>query len=1519
MKKILFIMFFFTSLAFSQVLTEGFEGTSGPTGGTWTLDSGTWARFEVGTPGFQWAPTTANPNSGSRAAFMVKQNGVATEDWLVTPQVLVPANGQLRFYNRLAQNANQGNMFYIMVSTTSQTDPTTFTQVAVFDEEELMDEPAAGNGGSGAYNIYNQITLPLTAYVGDNVYIAFKSTQIGGGDSWYLDDVVVDQVCITPSAITTSNITATSATISWTDTNSASSFEIEYGPVGFTPGTGTVVTATTNPYTLTGLTSISSYDFYITTLCSPTNSSEQSDVTTFNTTALPPICGGNFVDNGGASANYLSSSNQTITICPDNPNESVIVTFLSFITEEGYDALYVYNGTTATAANIISSGNGPGNVIGGQAGGFWGDLNDNLPGPFISATPGGCLTFKFRSDSSLNLAGWLANISCASCVLPTNLATSNIQMDTATLTWTDNNIPAATAWEVVVQPVNSGLPTAASIIIPATTNPFTLPAGTLTAGTSYEFYVRAVCSASSSSGWSTPKAFNTVICDPTDQCLYVFDTWDTFGDGWNGNTMSVLQNGIEVGLITGPTTADGENHIQFSVALCHDIPFTLEWNSGGNFAGEVGIEIIDPFTESVYIKNPGEGSQGTTLYSGLANCIPPPCPKPINLSFSNSTETSTILNWTEVGTASQWTVEYGPIGFAQGTGTTVTVSAPLPYTLQGLNSGTLYQFYVQADCGATDGLSTWSGPGQFATQISNDECVDAIVVIPNSNLNCNNFSSGLLSGATGSLESNNCGGNDDDDVWFEFVATATTHFITLGNIVGDQFDLDFVLYEGDQCSNLTQLLCSGATTQEVTGLTVGSTYKLRVYSGTSTTNMDTSFEVCITTPSMIVDNTTYTVEELITDVLINSPCAQVSNITFKTGTTNGANSSNGIAYFQDSSNDLPFNSGIILSTGDAMRSSGPNTSGLSDGTSAWTGDAELFSYMQGLGIDPFLNSYNNATVIEFDFVPLIDNISFNFMFASEEYGTFQCDFSDAFAFFLTDVTSGTTTNLAVLPGTTIPVSVVTIRDNTYNGGCASANEQYFDVFNGFPNDPNLATTNYNGQTVELIAQSSVTPLNTYHIKLVIADRNDTSFDSAVFLKENSFDLGNVDLGSDYLESEDNALCNGEDILIESGLNTSLYSFTWEKDGIIIPGETGPSLTVNQEGVYSVNATYIGTTCASTDSVIVDFYDTITIGQMQNLTNCESTSFALFDLTLNSQAAFNGLDTSSHSISFYENLADAEAGQNLILTPNAYTNTIADLQTIYVVISNINNGCSSLSSFTINVSSNPDFTITNDFEICNVQNQTITVTPLNFTDAEVIYSWTKDGVAIANTTNTIANVTEGVYEVTVNKNGCIATASTIVTIGEIVSPNFDMIDDLCSGSLDTLLPNASVNGVTGIWSPSVINSEIPGTTTYTFTPNNLLCFTITSLDVTVISCGIPKGISPNGDGKNDFFDLSAYNVSKLEIFNRYGTKVYSKIDYSNEWGGTTDTGKELPSGTYFYSIQFKDSEPKTGWVYINREL
>ncbi|MBP6556851.1 MAG: choice-of-anchor L domain-containing protein, partial [Flavobacterium sp.] len=440
-----------------------------------------------------------------------------------------------------------------------------------------------------------------------------------------------------------------------------------------------------------------------------------------------------------------------------------------------------------------------------------------------------------------------------------------------------------------------------------------------------------------------------------------------------------------------------------------------------------------------------------------------------------------------------------------------------------------------------------------------------------------------------------------------------------------------------------------------------------------------------------VNNTTYTVPQLVQDVLFGaggpgSSCVgTISNITWSTGSGSssgtGFGSSNGIGYFQNINPNFPLSSGVILSTGNALSAPGPNTSTLSDGNNAWLGDNDLFNYITGLGIDGGLTDYNNATVLEFDFTPLTNQMSFDFLFASEEYGTFQCFYSDSFAFFLTNITAGTApVNLALLPSTTTPISVVTIRDNANNATCSSENPTYFGTFNGGVNAASAAT-NFNGETVLMTATSAVIPNNVYHIKLVIADRNDTSYDSAVFLGGGSFDIGSADIAGtgEFTGLGDlsgtNAICGSETVTIQAG-STPIFgaTYSWTLDGDPIVGANSNVFTISDEGNYCVTVTYSGG-CEQTDCMLVEYIPSITIGTPNDLTEC----IAPFDLTENTSLILNGL---SNSVSFHNSLTDAQELAAPILTPTNYNGT--DGEVVYAALEDDTTGCIVITQFTLHI-------------------------------------------------------------------------------------------------------------------------------------------------------------------------------------------------------------------------------------------
>lgn len=425
--------------------------------------------------------------------------------------------------------------------------------------------------------------------------------------------------------------------------------------------------------------------------------------------------------------------------------------------------------------------------------------------------------------------------------------------------------------------------------------------------------------------------------------------------------------------------------------------------------------------------------------------------------------------------------------------------------------------------------------------------------------------------------------------------------------------------------------------------------------------------------AITVDTNTYTIQELVTDVLVNKSCVPVENITWRTGTNFG--SSNGIGYFDNTNPAFPLSSGVILSTGNVANAPGPNSNDLNDGNAAWSGDADLEATLLAEGIT--MNSAN-ATVLEFDFVPFSTNFNFQFLFASEEYGNFQCQFSDAFAFLLTNVATGITTNLAVVPSTTIPISVVTIRNSLYNSSCSTENPTYFGAFNGGSNAAGSAT-NFNGQTIMMNATSTtLVPNTTYHIKLVIADREDNQADSAIFLGANSFNVGQDVLGQDLTVANNTAVCNNGTHTITSGLNPAIYSFDWTFNGTPIGGDT-PDLIANQPGVYGLTYTIKSTGCAvTTDYINIEYYAPITTPDPLDLFKCNSglPNFT-FDLSFNTAI----VTIPGTQIRYHATLADAASDSNPL--PTNYTVAAGSLpDTIWMRILNTATNCFITKSFQI---------------------------------------------------------------------------------------------------------------------------------------------------------------------------------------------------------------------------------------------
>ncbi len=695
MKKITFVIFAFllSFSAFAQ-FPEGFEGTwatgSGPTG---------WAIINTGPGPVQAWQQLSNstdypPHTGNSAAFMNRENvanGTLTNDWLITPPFVVPADGQLTFWSRLTLEEDQGTIYKIFIGN-STTDISAFTELKSWTELQL-------NTDQLQYE-YKQVDIPAS-YVGQTMRLAFVM-QGDNGDRWLVDDVNVVTRCIAPTALGIVGAPGTTTTdLTWTENNGGNSWEIEVLPATSTP-TRTGVTYTgALPYTAPDLQPSTNYVYYVRSRCNAdgSNNSLWAGPYAFTTSQQPAQLnwftdfesansGFTFVNgtqtnkwaigtatynssshalyisaDGGATNFYTNSSASVVhayrdVFIPEGAGEVIFNYDWKSLGESGADYLRVWStpqsytpvaGAQTTAVNTNYK-NLSGNLIGPSTT-TWTTATHNMD---VSAYAGTVRRFIFEwtnnASGGLQPPAAIDNVifTLVTCPQPTNLTAPAVNMNNADLAWTQPG--DATQWQVYVVPATAAGPTPATVGEVVNGTP-SYNAPNLTPGTAYKYYVRAHCNETDISVWSGPFMFNTQLCDAVDQCVYTFNMTDSASDGWNGNTMTVSQNGVTIATLTMASGAAASQ----TVTVCNNNPLTLFWNSGGSWASEVGVSILNNFGQVIYTKAAGTGSANTSLYTGAVNCAVPLCLPPTGLNVTGIGQNEATLTW---GTATTGSWQY---------------------------------------------------------------------------------------------------------------------------------------------------------------------------------------------------------------------------------------------------------------------------------------------------------------------------------------------------------------------------------------------------------------------------------------------------------------------------------------------------------------------------------------------------------------------------------------------------------------------------------------------------------------------------------------------------------------------------------------------------------------------------------------------------------------------------------------------------------------------------------------------
>ncbi|WP_265174971.1 choice-of-anchor L domain-containing protein, partial [Flavobacterium sp. MFBS3-15] len=470
---------------------------------------------------------------------------------------------------------------------------------------------------------------------------------------------------------------------------------------------------------------------------------------------------------------------------------------------------------------------------------------------------------------------------------------------------------------------------------------------------------------------------------------------------------------------------------------------------------------------------------------------------------------------------------------------------------------------------------------------------------------------------------------------------------------------------------------------------------------------------------VITVNTTQTPTQLVNNVLVDNSClVQISNIVTSTGSNFG--SSNGIGSYQNTNPSFPVtSSGLLLTTGQASLSPGPNNSVLSNGgaSATWLGNAELQATLAAAGITM---QSKNATLFQFDFIPNSSNFGFDFLFASEEYGAFQCTTNDAFIVLLDNLDDPTApVNVALIPSTTDPVTVANIRNQLYNSDCTSLNANWFGQFNGGSNAAGAAI-NYNGQTKLMHVSGTLVPNAHYRIKFIIADDagtdgTDGDYDSAVFIPAGSLNLGHQIFEQDFTFANGNPLCYGQEYVLDTELDPAIYNFQWMQGSTVL-AETGPALTIDEPGTYSVTLNRPSLGCVTTQSIVVQYAPEIPAQQANNLFKCENpTGLYTYDLSINTPVLKQGLNPNT-IITYHADQDNASDDTNPL--PLNYLSATG--ATIWARVENPDNGCYTLRSFQLLTSPPPTATQPTDLVLCETtQGSNSAVFNLNQQDSVIL--------------------------------------------------------------------------------------------------------------------------------------------------------------------------------------------------------
>ena len=286
----------------------------------------------------------------------------------------------------------------------------------------------------------------------------------------------------------------------------------------------------------------------------------------------------------------------------------------------------------------------------------------------------------------------------SACPKPTLGAAEHITLEGASFQWTENG--SATQWQLQYS-------TSADFTNPTNIDRNGIPSYAITglnAGTVYYVHVRSYCGDGEWSEWSNMVSFNTLLCAEENMCEITFDLTDSYGDGWNGNAIQVVD--ALTGVALGSVTIESGSSNTATVSVCDGRAINFVWVTG-SYAYETSYTAYDINGEMIF-----SGSGGSGLITNYTvSCTTSSCRKPTDLATTVVGKRNATISWTENGEATAWQVEVTDLDGGQVTTWNANATT---FEIVGLTPDTRYSVRVNPVCED----EKWSDAITFRTEVA---------------------------------------------------------------------------------------------------------------------------------------------------------------------------------------------------------------------------------------------------------------------------------------------------------------------------------------------------------------------------------------------------------------------------------------------------------------------------------------------------------------------------------------------------------------------------------------------------------------------------------------------------------------------------------------------------------------------------------------------------------------------------------------------------------------------------------